>query len=140
MDQTAMTYPETYVRDMSGEDIKIILEDVADNLFHADPYKQQGGDMVRLAGMDYTIDVNAKIGSRITDMRLDDGTRIDPSKKYKVAGWATVGDKSPGEPVWDTVAKYLRDIKVVKFKKFNTPKVIGVKENPGVVDYKGELS
>ncbi len=138
MDQTAMTYPETYAREMSGADIQIILEDVADNLFNDDPYKQQGGDMVRLAGMDYTIEVNAKIGNRIKDMRLDNGTRIEQNKKYKVAGWATVGDKSPGEPVWDTVAKYLRDAKVAKIKKFNTPKIIGAKDNAGMVDYKGE--
>lgn len=140
MDQTATTYPETYARDMTGEEIKIILEDVADNLFNTDPYKQQGGDMVRLGGMDYTIDVNAKIGTRIRDMRLDDGTAIDAKKQYKVAGWATVGSQSPGEPIWDTVAKYLRDVKVAKIKKFNTPKIIGGAGNAGIADYKGELA
>ncbi|MBI3560254.1 MAG: thiosulfohydrolase SoxB [Gammaproteobacteria bacterium] len=139
MDQTATTYPETYVRDMSGDDIKIVLEDVADNLFNTDPYKQQGGDMVRLGGMDYTIDLNASIGNRIKDMRLDNGTPIDAKKSYKVAGWATVGSQSPGEPVWDTVAKYLRDVKVAKIKKFNTPKIIGAQGNAGIADYKGEL-
>ncbi len=140
MDQTATTYPETYARDMTGDEIKIILEDVADNLFNTDPYKQQGGDMVRLGGMDYTIDVNAKIGARIRDMRLDDGTPIDSKKKYKVAGWATVGSQSPGEPIWDSVAKYLRDVKVAKIKKFNTPKIIGGAGNAGIADYKGELA
>lgn len=140
MDQTSMTYPETYARDMSGEDIKLILEDVADNLFHTDPYKQQGGDMVRVGGLDYTIDINGTIGNRIKDMRLDDGTPIDAKKNYKVAGWATVGSQSPGEPIWDTVAKFLRDTKVAKVKKFNTPKVVGGQGNAGIAEYKGELS
>ncbi|MEJ2396815.1 MAG: thiosulfohydrolase SoxB, partial [Gammaproteobacteria bacterium] len=88
MDQTCSTYPETYARDIKGSDLKMILEDVADNLFNKDPYYQQGGDMVRVGGMDYSIDINAKIGHRISDMRLDDGTPIEPSKTYKVSGWA----------------------------------------------------
>ena len=140
MDQTCITYPETYVRDMTGQDIKLILEDVADNLFNADPYKQQGGDMVRVGGLDYTIDVNSTIGNRIKDMRLDDGTQIDLNKNYRVSGWATVGSQAPGEPIWDTVADYLRDQKVVKIKKLNTPKIIGAKGNPGIVDYSGEMA
>lgn len=139
MDQTCTTYSETYAREMSGADIKLILEDVADNLFNADPFKQQGGDMVRVGGLDYTIDINARIGNRITEMRLDDGTVIEPDKNYRVAGWATVGAQSPGEQVWDTVATYLRDQKVAKIKKFNTPKIIGAKGNPGIADYSSEL-
>ncbi len=135
LDQTCMTYPETYVRDMKGSDLKLILEDVADNLFNADPYKQQGGDMVRVGGMDYTMDLTGTMGTRIKDMRLDDGTPIEPDKTYKVAGWATVGAKSPGRPVWEVVAEYLRDQKVAKIKKLNTPKIIGAEGNPGIADY-----
>jgi sulfur-oxidizing protein SoxB len=136
MDQTCITYPETYARDMKGSEIKAILEDVADNLFNVDPYRQQGGDMVRVGGMDYTIDINATIGNRIKDMRTDDGTPIEPDKNYKVSGWATVGSQSPGEPIWDTVTTYLRHVKVAKFKKLNTPKIIGAEGNPGIAQYK----
>jgi S-sulfosulfanyl-L-cysteine sulfohydrolase len=131
LDQTCITYPETYVREMSGEDLKLILEDVADNLFNADPYYQQGGDMVRLGGVDYVMDPLAKVGERISSLQLDDGEKIQASKNYKVAGWATVGSKSPGEPIWDVVATYLRDQKIAEIKKLNTPKLINVGENPG---------
>ena len=132
MDQTCITYPETYVREMKGSDIKLILEDVADNLFNTDPYYQQGGDMVRVGGLDYTIDPNAKFGKRITDMVLDDGTKIEADKGYSVAGWATVGSQAPGEPIWDVVATYLRDTKVAKVTKLNTPKIVGMEGNPGI--------
>ena len=132
MDQTCITYPETYVREMSGQTIKDILEDVADNLFNSDPYYQQGGDMVRVGGLDYTIDPFQKVGKRITNMQLDDGTVIDASKSYTVAGWATVGEKAPGKPIWEVVAEYLRDEKEVKIKKLNTPKILNVKGNPGI--------
>jgi sulfur-oxidizing protein SoxB len=132
MDQTCITYPETYVREMNGENLKLILEDVADNLFNKDPYYQQGGDMVRLGGMDYSIDPEADAGERIDDMQLDDGTRIEASKNYKVAGWATVGSVSPGEPVWDLVARYLRRSDTARFTKLNTPKLKNVAGNPGI--------
>ena len=132
MDQTCITYPETYVREMNGENLKLILEDVADNLFNTDPYYQQGGDMVRLGGMDYSIDPEADAGERIDDMQLDDGTRIEASKNYKVAGWATVGSVSPGEPVWDLVARYLRRSDTARFTKLNTPKLKNVAGNPGI--------
>ncbi len=132
MDQTSITYPETYVREMTGQNIKDILEDVGDNLFNPDPYFQQGGDMVRVGGLDYTIDPKQTIGKRITDMRLDDGTRIEADKTYTVAGWATVGSKAPGKPVWEIVAEYLRDEKVAKIKKLNTPKIVGMEGNPGI--------
>jgi len=138
MDQTCMTYPETYVREMSGQTIKDILEDVADNLFNDDPYYQQGGDMVRVGGLDYTMNIGGKMGTRIDDMTLDDGTKIEASKKYTVAGWATVGSKSPGPPIWDVVAEYLRSEKVATVKKLNTPKLIGATDNPGIVKYLGE--
>ena len=132
MDQTCITYPETYVREMSGQIIKDILEDVADNLFNVDPYYQQGGDMVRVGGLDYTIDPKQTIGKRITDMRLDDGTPIEADKNYSVAGWATVGEQAPGKPIWEVVAEYLRDEKVAKIDKLNTPKIIGMEGNPGI--------
>jgi sulfur-oxidizing protein SoxB len=135
MDQTCITYPETYRREMTGADIKLILEDVCDNLFNPDPYVQQGGDMVRVGGLDYVCDPTASMGERILDMALDDGTKIEADKTYVVAGWATVGSQSPGEPIWDTVATYLRDIKTVKIGKLNTPKLKNVAGNPGIADY-----
>ncbi len=137
MDQTCITYPETYRREMKGSDIKAILEDVSDNLFNKDPYYQQGGDMVRVGGLDYVCEPGAGFGKRISNMTLDDGTKIEADKNYVVSGWATVGSKAPGEPIWDTVAKYLRDQKTVKLKKINTPKLVGVKDNPGLADYLG---
>ena len=132
MDQTCITYPETYVREMTGENIKLILEDVADNLFNKDPYYQQGGDMVRLGGLDYSIDPGADAGTRIADMQLDDGTPIEAAKNYKVAGWATVGSQSPGAPIWDVVADYLRREDTARIKKLNTPKIKNVAGNPGI--------
>ena len=132
MDQTCITYPETYVRDMTGENLKLILEDVADNLFNKDPYYQQGGDMVRLGGMDYAIDPNAGAGERISAMQLDDGTPIEAAKNYKVAGWATVGSQSEGPPIWDVVADYLRRSDTASISKLNTPKLKNVSGNPGI--------
>ncbi|MBE0510575.1 MAG: thiosulfohydrolase SoxB [Chromatiales bacterium] len=134
-DMTGLTYPETYVTEMSGADIKMIFEDVADNIFHEDPYRQQGGDMVRVGGLDYVCDPTAAMGNRIQDMQLDDGTRIEANKTYKVAGWATVNDEAPGRPIWDIVAEYLRDEKVAKITKLNTPKLKNVDGNPGLADY-----
>jgi sulfur-oxidizing protein SoxB len=131
LDQTAITYPYTTLTDMSGEMIKTILEDVADNLFNPDPYLQQGGDMVRVGGLQYTIDPNATMGHRISDMRLD-GRPIDPKKTYKVAGWAPVAEGAQGEPVWDVVARYLREQKVLKPRKLNLPTIKGVQGNPGI--------
>ena len=139
MDQTAMTYPETYVRDMSGSELKVILESVADNLFHTDPYYQQGGDMVRVGGIDYTCDPLATMGSRISNLTLEDGKPLDAAKSYKVAGWATVGSQSPGAPVWDVVAEYLRDKQTVRVDKLNTPNLRNVAGNPGISDYAGIL-
>lgn len=134
LDQTCMTYPETYRQEMSGKNIKLILEDVCDNLFNPNPYYQQGGDMVRLGGMDYTCKPNETIGNRISDMTLDDGTAIDDDKNYVVAGWATVNDKAPGPPIWEQVADYIKDTDTVKINKLNSPKLIGVKDNPGISD------
>ncbi len=130
--QTAMTYPETYVREMKGSEIKTILEDVADNLFNPDPYLQQGGDMVRVGGLDYVCGPNNGTGRRITEMRLDDGRLVEADKTYKVTGWATVGSQSPGRPVWELVAEYLRGQKTLALKKVNITKLVGVEGNPGL--------
>ncbi|OQY69681.1 MAG: thiosulfohydrolase SoxB, partial [Rhodocyclaceae bacterium UTPRO2] len=135
MDQTAITYPYSTLTDMSGAMIKDILEDVGDNLFNADPYKQQGGDMVRVGGMRYACDPNAAIGSRIRDMRLIDqhgGQPIEANKTYKVAGWAPVAEGASGEPIWEVVAKWLRDKKTVAPRRLNAPKLIGMAGNPGL--------
>ncbi len=132
LDQTAITYPETYVREMSGEELKLILEDVADNLFNTDPFFQQGGDMVRLGGLDYVLDPTESIGHRISDMTLNSGKPVEAGKTYKVTGWATVGAKSSGPPVWETVADYLRGEKTVNLTRLNTPKLKNVDDNPGM--------
>ena len=131
MDQTAITYPYTTVNEMSGETIKTILEDVADNLFNPDPYLQQGGDMVRVGGLQYSIDPAATMGARISEMRLN-GTPIDRAKNYKVAGWAPVAEGAKGEPIWDVVSTYLRDRKVVTPVRLNQPMIKGVTGNPGI--------
>ncbi|EON11787.1 thiosulfohydrolase SoxB [Pandoraea sp. SD6-2] len=130
LDQTAVTYPYTTLTPMTGETIKTVLEDVADNLFNPDPYYQQGGDMVRVGGMDYTIDPMAPMGQRITDMRLN-GKLIEAGKTYKVAGWAPVAEGAQGEPVWDVVARYLRAQKTVVAKAPKVPSIRGMKGNLG---------
>jgi len=135
MDQTCITYPETYVQEMTGEQIKLILEDVCDNLFNPDPFYQQGGDMVRTGGLDYVCEPLAASGQRITGMTLDDGTRIEAGKTYRVAGWARVGSQAPGAPIWEVVADYLRDTKVARIDKLNTPVLKGIGDNRGLADY-----
>jgi sulfur-oxidizing protein SoxB len=135
LDQTCITYPETYVRDMTGEELKLILEDVSDNLFNPDPFYQQGGDMVRVGGMNYVCDPLASMGERISDMRLDSGELIEARKSYKVTGWATVGSQSSGAPVWDVVAEYLRSKKTIRVDRLNTPVLKNVEGNPGISDY-----
>jgi sulfur-oxidizing protein SoxB len=132
MDQTAITYPYTTVNNMTGETIKMIMEDVCDNLFNADPYYQQGGDMVRVGGIQYTVDPTKKIGARISNMMLN-GKAVDPNKTYKVAGWAPVSEGVSGTPIWDVVAQYLRTKKTIKGVKPNMPKVVGISPgNPGI--------
>ena len=135
LDQTATTYPETYVREMTGTDLKLVLEDVADNLFNPDPYYQQGGDMVRVGGLDYVCDPSRSIGNRISGLTLDDGEKVEAGKSYKVAGWATVNAQSPGPPVWEVVAEYLRDRRTARIVKLNTPRLVNVEGNPGIADY-----
>ncbi len=131
MDQTAITYPFTTVNDFSGEMIKTILEDVADNLFNPDPYYQQGGDMVRVGGLTYACDPNAPMGSRISDMRLD-GKPIDAKRSYRVAGWAPVAEGAGGEPVWEVVERWLTGRGTVTPRRLNLPRLIGMKDNPGI--------
>ncbi|HWT16557.1 MAG TPA: thiosulfohydrolase SoxB [Patescibacteria group bacterium] len=132
MDQTAITYPHSTLTEMKGSMVKTILEDVADNLFNADPYYQQGGDMVRVGGMDYAIAPNARAGDRIRDMQLK-GKSIDPDKTYKVAGWAPVAANAQGEPIWDVVATWLKDRKRVSMRSPQQPKLIGIGDNKGLL-------
>jgi len=133
LDQTAITYPWSTLTEMTGEQIKTVLEDVADNLFNPDPYYQQGGDMVRVGGLKYAIDPNAPMGKRIQEMTLN-GKPLEPGKKYKVAGWAPVSEegREAGPPIWEIVAEYLRSQKTVRIKELNVPRIIGVEGNPGV--------
>ncbi|AJC15330.1 thiosulfohydrolase SoxB [Pandoraea sputorum] len=130
LDQTAITYPYTTLTPMTGETIKTVLEDVADNLFNPDPYYQQGGDMVRVGGMDYTIDPMAPMGQRISEMRLN-GKLIEADKTYKVAGWAPVAEGAQGEPVWDVVARHLKAQKTIVAKTPKVPVIKGMKGNLG---------
>jgi S-sulfosulfanyl-L-cysteine sulfohydrolase len=131
MEQTAITYPFTTVNELTGSQIKTILEDVADNVFHPDPYLQQGGDMVRVGGMTYAIAPQAKIGARISEMRIG-GRPMQAEKRYKVAGWAPVAEGASGEPVWEVVSRYLRRKKTVAPRQVNRPRLLGVKDNPGL--------
>jgi sulfur-oxidizing protein SoxB len=136
MDQLAVTYPYATVTPMSGEMIKTILEDVADNLFNPDPYYQQGGDMVRVGGLLYTMTPGEKMGARIGDMRLN-GKAIEATKTYRVAGWAPVAEeasKAGNKPVWDVVESWLKSQPGghVTARKINTPKLVGVAGNHGV--------
>ncbi|HHI82468.1 MAG TPA: thiosulfohydrolase SoxB, partial [Rhizobiales bacterium] len=104
----AMTYPAAYRNKMTGKLLKEILEDVADNLFNPDPYYQQGGDMVRVGGMGYTIDPGKPIGQRISNMTLlKEGKPIDPTREYVVAGWASINQATKGPAIWDIVETYL---------------------------------
>ncbi|HEV8257181.1 MAG TPA: thiosulfohydrolase SoxB, partial [Casimicrobiaceae bacterium] len=133
--QTAITYPTVTVNTLTGETIKAILEDVADNLFNPDPYYQQGGDMVRVGGLQYRCDPSAAMGARIGEMRLE-GKPIDATKSYKVAGWAPVAEEaitSGGEPVWEVMARYLKAQKTITPRRPNQPTLVGVEGNPGLV-------
>ena len=123
---TSMSYGKVYRTEMTGEFIHIILEDVADNLFNPDPYYQQGGDMVRIGGMGYRIDINKTQGERITELTLlKTGEKIDPSKNYVVAGWASVNEGTEGPQVWDVVENYIRRNGIVKVNPNNSVQVIG---------------
>jgi S-sulfosulfanyl-L-cysteine sulfohydrolase len=133
MDQVATTYSFTTVTEMTGDTIKTILEDVADNLFNPDPYYQQGGDMVRVGGLTYAMNPLAKMGGRIQDMRLGDQL-IEANKRYRVAGWAPVSEEARqgNKPIWEHLEPWLQSQKTVKVSAINTPRLIGVANNPGV--------
>jgi S-sulfosulfanyl-L-cysteine sulfohydrolase len=136
MDQLAITYPNTTVSQMSGETLKSVLEDVADNLFNPDPYYQQGGDMVRVGGMTYTLTPGAAMGARISAMRLR-GKPIEADKTYKVAGWASVSEEARtaagSQPVWEVVEAWLRNQGgPLGARQPNTPKLVGVAGNAGL--------
>jgi sulfur-oxidizing protein SoxB len=136
MDQLAITYPYATVSSMSGEMIKTVLEDVADNLFNPDPYYQQGGDMVRVGGLTYTCTPGEKMGARISDMRLG-GKPLEAGKTYRVAGWAPVAEEASRaghKPVWDVVEQWLKAQQGgrVKARRINTPKLVGLQGNPGI--------
>lgn len=139
MDQLAITYPYTTLTEMSGESIKGILEDVADNLFNPDPYYQQGGDMVRVGGLAYTCEPGQKMGQRISGMRLG-GKPVEASRRYKVAGWAPVAEAArtaPGsKPIWDVVETWLKSQAGgrVKARKINTPTLLGMTGNQGIAN------
>ena len=122
MAQTAITYPQSTVNELTGGQIKSVLEDIADNLFNPDPYLQQGGDMVRVAGLSYAIAPSARVGSRISDLRVR-GTPMEASKRYKVAGWAPVAEGVKGEPVWDVALRYLRGLRTLPALKASEPRV-----------------
>ncbi|MCP5142870.1 MAG: 5'-nucleotidase C-terminal domain-containing protein [Gammaproteobacteria bacterium] len=142
MTQCSMTYGETYVSEMTGEQLMNVLEQVADNLFDPDPYLQSGGDMVRVGGMDYTIDPSKKLFERLTEARLDNGDPIDPAKTYKVAGWAVVNRTPEGRLMWDVVRDYIVKNKgkdnVLHLPKINHPTLLNVNTNPGIADYPGK--
>ncbi|MCU0967451.1 MAG: thiosulfohydrolase SoxB [Rubrivivax sp.] len=136
MDQVAITYPYATVTEMSGAMIKTVLEDVADNLFNPDPYYQQGGDMVRVGGLEYTITPGAAMGSRISEMRLA-GRPIEAGRTYKVAGWAPVAEEAAragNKPVWEVVETWLKSRPGgrVAPRTVNAPRIVGVQGNPGI--------
>jgi sulfur-oxidizing protein SoxB len=128
--ETAISYPETYVQHLTGAEIKDALEDVCDNLFNPDPYYQQGGDMVRAGGFTYGCTPTEGIGKRISDLKLDNGRAIEPHKRYKVAGWASVNVQT-GAPVWDIFAKYLGTGRLSDMP-VNAVALHGVTGNPGM--------
>jgi sulfur-oxidizing protein SoxB len=130
LSETAITYPETYLQSMTGGQIKDVLEDVCDNLFNADPYYQQGGDMVRVGGISYACTPTESAGRRISDLRLDNGRALEAGKRYKVAGWASVNEQQ-GMPVWDVLAKHLRSGKTATRRDAGVT-LRGVDDNPGI--------
>ncbi len=142
--QCSMTYGETYANEMTGKQLMDVLEQVADNLFDPDPYLQSGGDMVRVGGLDYTIDPSKPLYQRLTNARLDNGEAIDPNKKYRVAGWAVVNRTPEGRLMWDVVRDYIVKNRgadnVLNLPKINHPELLNVNSNPGIADYPGKSS
>jgi S-sulfosulfanyl-L-cysteine sulfohydrolase len=134
MDMTATTYSYSTLTEMTGETIKAVLEDVADNLFNPDPYYQQGGDMVRVGGLAYSIDPSAGAGQRIADMRLN-GQALEAGRRYKVAGWAPVSEEARAantRPVWELVEQWLKARGGrVAARQPAIPRLVGALPNPG---------
>jgi sulfur-oxidizing protein SoxB len=122
---TAITYANTWVREMTGSEIHQVMEDVADNLFHPDPYYRQGGDMVRLGGLTYTIDPSKSLGRRIRDLRVA-GRALEPTRRYKATGWASLGE-AEGPPAWELLAAHLRNLGHVRMTTRTRVKVVGRK-------------
>ncbi len=123
---TSMTYPNAYRTEMTGEFLKVVLEDVGDNLFNPDPYYQQGGDMVRMGGLGYRIDISKPQGERISEMTLlKTGEPIDPARSYVVAGWASVNEGTEGPPIWDVVEEHIRQKGTVKLEPNTSVEVAG---------------
>ena len=129
---TAITYPNVYRREMTGENIKNILEDVADNIFNPDPYLQQGGDMVRTTGLSYEISPKNKMNNRITNIRTKDGKLLINNKKYTISGWASVNTIESGKPIWDITREYLSDIKYYDLDEVKQPRVLQEDDNFGL--------
>jgi sulfur-oxidizing protein SoxB len=144
MTQCAMTYGETYVSEMKGKDLLNVIEQVADNLFDPDPYLQSGGDMVRIGGLDYTIDPSKPLGQRISNVTLDNGHVVEAGTTYSVAGWATVNRTPEGRLMWDVVRDYIlakkSDDNVLRLAKINHPELVNVMHDPGIADYPGKAS
>ncbi len=123
---TSMSYGKAYRTEMTGEFIKVILEDVADNIFNPDPYYQQGGDMVRVGGMGYRIDITKPQGARISEMTLlATGEAVDPAASYVVAGWASVNEGTEGPEIWDVVESHVRKLGTVTATERDTVQVVG---------------
>ncbi len=123
---TSMTYPQAYRTEMTGEFLHVVLEDVADNLFNPDPYYQQGGDMVRVGGLGYHINIGKPQGQRITEMTLlKTGEKIDPSKSYLVAGWASVNQGVQGPPIWEVVESHIRELGSITLPKNTSVQIQG---------------
>jgi sulfur-oxidizing protein SoxB len=123
----AMSYPNCYRINMKGEMLKMVLEDVADNIFNPDPYLQGGGDMVRVGGIGFTIDPTKAIGNRISGLTLlKSGQPLEASREYVVAGWASINEGTQGPPIWDVVSQHLTAKKVVTPRPLDAVKVVGI--------------
>lgn len=131
MEQTAITYPNTSVVNMTGAEIKQHLEKLCDKIFNDDPYQHQGGDMVRTGGLIYTCKPGGQLNSRISNMMLN-GEPIQAGKTYKVSRWGVGSVQSGGEPVWDVVEQYLKSNPIVNGQRVNVPQLVGLENNPGL--------
>lgn len=120
---TGLTYPNALVRELRGAEIHQLMEDVADNLFHADPYYRQGGDMVRVRGLTYAIGPARPMGRRISEIKVG-GKPLVPHRRYKAASWASPGPEVPGPPAYDVVADHLRSLKRVRLDPRPRVKVV----------------